>query len=179
MSAGPLSTFRAAVGHSVNFHQPSVHPRDYPSNFVSAEHSVISVNILCIRVTFRQLASTFVHQRDIQTPFRASMGLSVNFHQPSVHPLDHASNFRMSVGHSVNFPFVRGTFRHVWSTLHLSAVPSVNFHQHLVHPCDLPKCSVRLLNFSQLSVWPWDLLSTFRASARPSVNFLRIRGILY
>ena len=35
------------------------------------------------------------------------------------------------------------------------------------------------VNFSQLSVLPWDLLSTFRASARPSVNFLCIRRIFH
>ena len=35
------------------------------------------------------------------------------------------------------------------------------------------------VNFSQLSVRPWDLLSAFGASKRPSVNFLCVRGIFH
>ena len=35
------------------------------------------------------------------------------------------------------------------------------------------------VNFSQLSVRPWDLLSAFRAYERPSANFLCVRGIFH
>ena len=115
--------------------------------------------------------------------FRVAAGYSINFCQLSVHPRDHASNFHASVRHSVNFPFVRGTFRQLWSTLRVSAVPSINFPQHFVHPWDLLKCSVQLLDlpstsvnypcdlgiFCQLSVHPRDLQST-------SVNFLCSSG---
>ena len=150
MSAGPSVNLLCSRGTSVNFRQLSVRPRDYLSNFVSAEHSVIfskhsvpphdipstcvnffastghSVNFLCIHGTFRQLPSTL----------SASAVPCVKF---------------LSVGHSVNFPFVCGTFRQVSSTLRVSTAPSVNF------PC---LCET----FSQLSVHPRDLQST---SARP------------
>ena len=191
--------FRAAAGYSINFRQLSVHPRDYPSTFrVSVGPSVrlpstFSATMLpCVLsayVNFKRVHMTIcqlsVHPRDIQLTFRASMGLSVSFHQFSVHLWEHASNFNASVRHSVNFPFVCGTFRQLWSTLRVSAVPSVNYRQHFVHPRDLLKRSVQLLDlpstsvnypcgigsFCQLSVHPRGLQSTFCAPTGSSINF--------
>ena len=106
------------------------------------------------------------------------MGLSVNFRQLSVHPRDHASFSYVSQlsvrswylpSRLVNSPCICGTLCQLSSTFCASMGPPKTI-------CAAARPSV---NFSQLSVWPWDLLSTFRASTRPSVNFLHVRGIFH
>ena len=114
-----LPTFRASEGlsinfpyvwrRSINFHQLSVHPRDYLSNFcVSAEHCVIfskhfvrpqgfpstsvkfctfsapSGKISCDHGSICQILSTFHASADIKSTFLAPAQPSVNFHQLSV-----------------------------------------------------------------------------------------------
>ena len=138
-SEGPSINFPYVRGHSVNFRQLSMHPRGYPSNFcVSAEHSVIfskhsvrpwdlpstSVNLPCIRVTFRLLSS----------PFCASK-FSVNilcgcrtFYQLFLHPRDipcTCINFPCVSESSVNFPCGRGTFCKLPSIFRAPGVPSI------------------------------------------------------
>ena len=197
------STFCASMGQSENvpcgrwiFHQ-------LPSTFCASKG--LFVNFPCVRGNYRQatvlpcvlsayvnfkrvhmtICQLSVRPRDIQLTFRASMGLSVSFHQFSVHLWEHASNFHASVRHSVNFPFVCGTFCQLWSTLRVSAVPFVNFCQHFVHPWDLLKRSVQLLDlpstsvkypcglgtFCQLYMHLRDLQPTFCASTGSSINF--------
>ena len=115
-----------------------------------------SVNLPCVRGTFRQVSPTF-----------------------------RVTVFPCILSVYDNLPFVRGTFRQLWSTSRVSAVPAVNFCQHFVHPWDLLKRSVQLLDllstsvnypcglgtFCQLSVLPRDLQPTFCASMGSSINF--------
>ena len=77
--------------------------------------------------------------------------------------------YRRSCASWSNSPCICGNFCQLPSTFGASMGPTKTF-------CVAGGISV---NFSQLSVRPWDLLSTFRASTRPSVNFLRIRGFLH
>ena len=77
--------------------------------------------------------------------------------------------YRRSCASWSNSPCICGTFCQLLSTFGASVGPPKTF-------CAAAGPSV---NFSQLSVLPWDLLSTFRASARPSVNFLCIRRIFH
>ena len=69
----------------------------------------------------------------------------------------------------VNSPCIRGSFRQLPSTFCASMGPPETFRA----------AAGPSVNFSQLSVQPWELLSTFRASERPSVNFLCICGIFH
>ena len=142
-----LSIFSASVGLSVNFHQLSVRPLNFPST---------SINIPCGHVTFCQLLSTF----------RAAAKPSVNFTCIHITFRQLVSTFCASAGHSVNFPFVHGTFRELFlwyrelqSTFFVSAQPSVNF-------CHL---SIFCWTFCKLTL-------NFRASEGSSVNFLCIHG---
>ena len=105
-----------------------------------------STSSSCVHGTFCQLSI-----------FCPSAGLSVNFHQLSVHQRDLPST-------SVNFPCVSGTFHklsvHPWdfpSTFRVFAGPSVII-------CQLPPCA---------SVY----LLTFRVAARLSVNFCACAGL--
>ena len=126
VSARSSVTFPCNRGSFVNFHQFSVHPqyllsgsvyfvnpRDHESTFRPPMGPSVKCSYVCgsfcefpstyIRGTSIILRQLFVHQRDIQSTFRASLGLSVNFRKLSVHPRDHASNFHVSVVRSVIF----------------------------------------------------------------------------
>ena len=169
-SAGPCVKFSCVRG---TFRQLSVRPRDYPSNFVSAEHSVI-------------FSKLHVHPCDLASTFRASAGHSVNF--PG-HPWDFTST-------SVNSQCIRGTMRQIFvcqwdiqSTFRSFVVPSVKlvnspcicgtfcqllstFCASMGPPKTICAAAGPSVNFSQLSVRPWNLPSTFRAAAGLSVNIL-------
>ena len=153
-----LSIFRVSEGHSVNFHQFSMRPRVYLSNFVSAEHFVIfsklsvhphylpsnfratagpSVNFLCVCTTFRQLPSSFHVSAgpyvNLISTFRASEESSVIFRALTVPSV----NF-------VNFPWLCGTIRQLPSNFRGSTGSSVNipcicgtFHELSMRPRDL------------------------------------------
>ena len=143
------STFRVGAGASIIFCQLSVRPRYFPSTFHSVEGR--SVNFLCIRGIFRQLS---VHPQDLPSTYCASSGntiKSVNLSCVRETILNLSALLLDFPSTSVSFLCVRGTFRqyfmHLWnlpSTFHMSAGYSVQFHQ---------------------------LLSTLRASTRPSINF--------
>ena len=174
-------TFRVATGHSVNFRQPSVRPRNNLLKFCASVGPSVKVCAFpCSRRNFRRLS---VHLWDLLSTFPTSTGPSINFCHLSVHLRDHPSTFfviflcvlrifiQLSVGHFINFPCVCGTFI---NTIRASAGPSVNLCQLSVHPWDLPstfRVSVEILstsiNFSctrrilrQHSIWQRDLPST-------------------
>ena len=183
------STFRASVGHSVNFCQLSVHPQDHVSNFrVSVGHSV-NFSFFCD--TFRQVWSTlrvsavptvnfcqhFVRLWDLPKQSVRLLDLpstSVNYLcglgtlcQLSVHLRDLRSTFCASAGSSINFQCGLGTFRQHFcdrgtfcqpqSTFNASVGPLVNF---------LCGCGT----FRQHSLWLEDHSSTFPSSAGLSVH---------
>ena len=131
-----LKTFRVATGHSVNFRQPSVRPRNNLLTFCASVGPSIKVcDFPCSRRNFRRLS---VHPWDLLSTFPTFTGPSINFCQFSVH-----------LGPSVNIPCVSGTF-----------------HQLSVHPQELHltfrgtfrQLSVRRGTFLKL-------LSTFYARA--------------
>ena len=107
-----------------------------------------SVNLLCVRGTFRKLSLTFY----------ASVGHPSNIHA--------AAGFLSTF---INFMYVSEIFRKLSVCPRDLPSTSINFLsvcvKYFVRKLDLP------LNFRQLSVWLWDLLLTFHASAGTSVNF--------
>ena len=129
------STFRAAVGLSVNFRQLSGHSQDILST---------SRVLTGLSVKLHQLS---MRLRDVPSAFCVVVILAVNFcelfvqtstlHQISFRPWD-----RPSI--SVNFTCVCGTFRQLPTTFRLSTGPSVNI-----------SCIHKI--FRQLFVWMWEL----------------------
>ena len=169
MSAGPSVNLLCSRGTSVNFLcvRGTICQILCQRNILSS-----SVNILCLHMTFRRFASTFC----------ASMGLSVNFRQLSVHPRYHALNFcqwdiqstfRSFAVPSVKFRQLSVYLQHLLSICHASVRPSVNF------PC-IRETFSQLLRvhgiFHQFLVWPRDLPSTFFATVGPSINIFCDRG---
>ena len=106
----------------------------------------------------------FVHQWNVQSS--------------SVHIPCSCGTFRQLASTCVNFLCISG----IQSTFCSSVVPSVNFCEYFVSvgpPKTFRSAAGPSVNFSQLFVQPRDLTSTFRASTRPSINFLCIRGIFH
>ena len=125
----------------------SIRPQDFLSNIRTSA---------CPSVNFHQLS---VHLRYFPSTCVNFSCISGTFSQLSVHPWDFLSI-------SVNSPRIHGTFCQLLSTLCASVGPTKMFRA----------AAGPSVNFSQLSVQPWDHLSTFRASTSPSVNFPSVRG---
>ena len=172
-SIQPLSTFWA----SRNFCQLYVHSQDLPSTCCAVV--VPSANIPCESWTIHQLSVrprdlpsismnfSCIHRTISQLPstFRASEGLPVNFRQIAVYLWDPLTT-------SVNFPCVHGSFHEFPTAFRASAGLSVNF-RHLL------RVTRHIVNLRQSSVHPRDLLSTFCASARPSIYFCQLSVCLW
>ena len=127
--------------------------------------------------------------RDILSTFCAAAGLSVNFRQLAVPSWGLRSTFRAAAGLSVNFcacaglsvdfhqfMCVRRTFRQLSvfppglsSAFRMAVGLPVKFRQLSVHPWDLLSTSV---NFPCIHSTFHQLLSTFCATAGSSVNNL-------
>ena len=140
------------------------------------------VNFTCVRRTIcqlflwrRDISLIFVRPQDSLSIFRASVGLSVNFHQLSVRPLNLPStsiNNLCGHGPSVNFPCIRGTFCQLSMRLrdHLSTFrmsgdvlsTSVNFLcvQGTIYQIFVCQCEHSVI-LSKHSVRPRDLPLTF------------------
>ena len=154
---------------------------DLPSAFHASV--VPTINFLCIRGTFRRLpcvCGSFCQLRQLSVcarvhllTFRASAGLSVNFHQLSVRPQDLPPT-------CVDSMFVSGTFSHFPLTICASMGPSKNvlctcwtFRQlqatfrAVVGPSGNSQCGHR--TFLQVA-------STFRAAVVPSATFHVVAG---
>ena len=159
-----LKTFCVATGPSINFRQPSVRPKDNLLTICASVRTFVNfANFLCARRNFRKLS---VHPCDLPSLFPTSAGSSINVCRLFVYLRDHPSTFCASAAPFVKFPCISMTF------IKLSA-----------HLRDLPSTSVNILcihgTFCQLSVHPWAISSTFRASAEissTSINFRALAG---
>ena len=157
-----LKTFRVVTGPSVNFRQPSVHPRDNLLTIcASAGTSMNFVNYLCGRRNFCKLS---VQPCDLTSTSINFPSFSGTIRQYSVHQQGLSSTFHAPVGPSLNFPRICGTFCQPPSTFCASTGHSVNF------PC----IRRNFVNFRQLSVRPLDLPSTFRMAVGSSVHFCQL-----
>ena len=108
------STFRAAVGPSVNICLLPIQPGDLLSTYV---------NFPCSRAAFYQYPSTILVARRYSVTFHAPVRTSINFREYSMRPGDFLST-------SVNFTSSRETCHYFPSTFHaLGDFPStsVNF----------------------------------------------------
>ena len=176
------------MGHSINFRELSVRPRDFtPILHASANFRQLfvspgelcqlslhlwdlqwtSINFPCICSNFHQV---IVDLRAIPSTFCASLGPSVNSLRVAAGP---SVNFWTFLELSVDIPYDRGTFRHLQSTFCAIAGVSVNFRQHSLRPRDLPS------TFHAAA----DIPPTFLASTHPpelpsSVNKLRPQNFL-
>ena len=126
---------------------------------------------LCVTLSVMfSFAHLTVHSRDLPSSFRASTVPSVNFpyvrrtfYQLSLHPRDLLpTSVSFSCVHRTFSKFLRdrGTFKNV---------PESRWTFHQLH-----STSALSWDFWQLSVQSWNVPSAYRASARPSVNFLCI-----
>ena len=159
---------QAFVGPSINFRQLSTRPRYLLSNFRASTGP--SVNFACIHGSFCERPSSFC----------AFAGLSVEFHQLTMHPWDLLKTLD-------NFPCIHGTIRQILAIICASALPSVNFQKISICPQDVLSTSVNFpcvcgysrhisytslafhATFCQHSVDPLDLSPT-------AINFLFIIG---
>ena len=109
------------------------------------DFAATSFNFLRVRGNICQHCARLPDLQSTQSPFRASVGLSITFQcglrtfcnfpcsrvtyrQLCVQSWDHPSAFRASVGYSANFPYVYSTFRELPSTFRAFEGPSINFH---------------------------------------------------
>ena len=149
-SGDPSSTFVKYPCGQMTFHQHSVKLLEYLSS---------SVNFPCSKETFHQISS--------------SLGMagrhSVNFHLHSVQLGDLLSIFCAASRPSVKFLYSVKAFRQLSSTSRMVGMQSINFHQLSVRLEDLPSTFIDFLYGRETF---WQLPQTFRATTRPTVNFL-------
>ena len=154
------STFHAGRGPSVNFRQISKLPVDLRSNYVNFSGSLVAFHQYFVGPqTSRQIPSTFCA---VERP-------SVNFCQLSM-PLSHL------LSTSIKFPCTWETFHQLPSTF-LQPVDlsnSVNFFCSRQTFCQFSCRWETFHQLRQLSVWLGDLLSTFRATDRSSINLRQL-----
>ena len=145
-----------------------------------------SVKFPCIRENFCQLPSTFVQPIDLlstsinfpcgpqiirlfPSTFCATRRHSVNFH-----PLSTRTGNLLST--SVKFSSIQETFHQLPSTflLPVDLSNSVKFLCIRETFCQFSCRWETFYQFRQISVWPGDLLSTFLATDRPSINLRQL-----
>ena len=145
----------------------------------------LSSNFCQLSVSLLDLSSTFHAAVDITSTFLAPAQPSVNFHQLSVRLSDlpwtvlmaawPSVKFLCGCGHSVNFLCVSTTFRQYPPFLPCIHWPSVSLHLLSVlrnFPSIFRASTGPSVNFCQLSLSLWDILST-------SVKFPLFREIFH